>query len=112
MALTEQTRTIVETTMSDWQRGEGEGHQRLDLYAAASTGERVTVERLRAGAALPSMDCPGGEEILVLSGDLVDQHEAYVAGTWIRSPPGYQRRLGSIAGASYWSKRGHLAAPH
>jgi anti-sigma factor ChrR (cupin superfamily) len=112
MALTEQSRTIVDTTTSDWRRGEIEGHEWLELYAAGSTAERVSVERLSAGAALSQGDCPAGEEIFVLSGELFDQHGAYVAGSWIRNPPGYRRSLGSMAGARYWAKRGHLAATH
>ena len=112
MALTEQTRTIVDTTTADWQRGDVEGHERLGLYAASPTGEHVTMERLRAGTRLTPMDCPGGEEIFVVSGDLIDEHAAYASGTWIRNPAGYQRRLGSRSGATYWAKRGHLATMH
>jgi anti-sigma factor ChrR (cupin superfamily) len=111
MALTERTRTIVDTTSSHWQQGEAEGHTRLELYAAGGkNGERVTMERLRAGAALPMMDCPGGEEIFVVCGDLVDDHGSYGSGTWIRNPAGFRHRLGSNSGATYWVKRGHLAS--
>ena len=28
----------------------------------------------------------GGEEILVLSGEFIDEHGRYPAGTWLRSP--------------------------
>jgi anti-sigma factor ChrR (cupin superfamily) len=110
MALTEQTRTIVDTTDSDWQQGEAEGHTRLDLYAAGKNEERVTMERLRAGTTLPMMDCPGGEEIFVVSGELVDEYGTYGSGTWIRNPAGFRHRLGSDSGATYWAKRGHLAS--
>jgi anti-sigma factor ChrR (cupin superfamily) len=110
MALTEQRRTIVNTANSEWEQGEVDGHTRLGLYAAGQNEERVTMERLRAGATLPMIDCPGGEEIFVVSGELNDEHGTYGSGTWIRNPAGYQRSLGSKSGATYWAKRGHLDA--
>jgi anti-sigma factor ChrR (cupin superfamily) len=110
MALTEKQRTVVDTTSAHWQQGDVAGHTRLALYAAGPSEERVTMERLRAGAALPPMDCPGGEEIFVVSGDLIDEHGAYGAGSWIRNPAGYRRSLTSGGGATYWVKRGHLRA--
>lgn len=54
---------------------------------------------------------PGGEEILVLEGLFVDEHGAYPAGTWLRSP-----RWSSHAphagpeGALIYVKVGHLGA--
>ena len=68
------------------------------------------MELLRAGVDLPETDCPGGEEIFVLSGDLGDDDGAYRSGTWIRNPTGHRRRLRSSDGATYWAKRGHLYA--
>jgi anti-sigma factor ChrR (cupin superfamily) len=53
----------------------------------------------------------GGEEILVLEGLFVDEHGAYPAGTWLRSP-----RWSSHAphagpeGALIYVKVGHLGA--
>ena len=108
MALTEKQRTVVDTRIPDWPQGDVDGHTCLVLYAAGQNAERVTMERLSAGAILPPMDCPGGEEILVLSGELVDERGVYGAGGWIRNPVGYRRRLGSTGGVTYWVKRGHL----
>src|SRR5882672_6175740 len=108
MPLTEQRRLVVDTTTSGWEPGDVDGHARLGLYSAGPTGERVTMERLRAGAQLPEMDCPGGEEIFVLAGDLADGHGAYGPGTWIRNPAGFRRSLRSARGVAWWAKRGHL----
>jgi anti-sigma factor ChrR (cupin superfamily) len=110
MALTEKRRTVVNTTSADWQQGDVAGHTRLALYAAGPNEERVAMERLRAGAALPPMQCPAGEEIFVLSGDLIDEQGTYGVGSWIRNPAGYRRSLRSAGGATYWVKRGHLHA--
>lgn len=110
MPPTERSRIVVDTTTSGWELGDVDGHARLDLYAASPTGERVTMERLRAGVQLPEIDCPGGEEIFVLAGDLADGHGAYGPGTWVRNPAGFRRGLRSARGATWWAKRGHLQA--
>jgi anti-sigma factor ChrR (cupin superfamily) len=108
MARTEQRRLVMDTTSTAWDRGDVDGHTRLDLYAAGPNAERVTMERLGAGTMLPLIDCAGGEEIFVLSGDLGDEQGVYPSGTWIRNPAGYRRSLKSAGGATYWAKRGHL----
>ena len=110
MPTTEHKRLVIDTTKSEWKRGDVEGHARLALYSAGPGKEAVTMERLRAGVELPGTDCPGGEEIFVLSGALGDVDGAYRPGTWIRNPVGHRRRLRSRDGATYWAKRGHLYA--
>jgi anti-sigma factor ChrR (cupin superfamily) len=108
MARSEQRRLVMDTTSAAWDLGDADGHTRLDLYTASESAERVTMERLRAGASLPVTECPAGEEIFLLSGDLADEQGSYTAGTWIRNPAGYRRSLKSVSGATYWAKRGHL----
>jgi len=110
MALTESVRIVIDTAKWQWGRGDAEGHGRLDLYTNRENGERVTMERLDAGMGLAEMDCPGGEEIFVLSGGLSDGQGTHSAGTWIRNPRGYRRSLKSESGTVYWAKRGHLDA--
>ena len=107
MPLAEEARIVIDTTSAAWSRGDAEGHMRLSLHVAPD-GELVTMQRLEAGAHLAETDCPGGEEIFVLSGSLTDEHGSYPRGTWIRNPPGHRRRLGSAQGSVYWMKRGHL----
>lgn len=51
----------------------------------------------------------GGEEILVLAGVFRDEHGAYPAGTWIRSPHmSYHRPFTEAEGATILVKVGHL----
>ena len=76
--------------------------------APADSTERVALERLAPGARLPAADCPGGEEIFLLSGSLRDEYGNYGPGAWIRNPAGFRRSLESQEGATYWVKRGHL----
>lgn len=106
MPLAEHTRVVVDTRSAAWSAASAPGHARLALHE--SNGERVAMERLDAGTRLAETDCPAGEEIFIASGSLTDDLGAYPAGTWIRNPPGYRRRLGSGEGSVYWVKRGHL----
>jgi len=106
MALSEKTRLVIDSTTANWQPAQQAGLAILPLFQGA--GESVALERLDAGAALGDSDCPGGEEIFILSGDLSDASGSYGEGTWIRNPAGVRRSLGSTSGATYWVKRGHL----
>jgi anti-sigma factor ChrR (cupin superfamily) len=56
---------------------------------------------------------PGGEEILVLAGTFHDEHGAYAAGTWIRSPR-YSAHAPFTGddGALIYVKVGHLGATY
>jgi anti-sigma factor ChrR (cupin superfamily) len=107
MQLTERARIVIDTVSAQWSHGDADGHTRLSLHFVPG-GERVTMERLDAGARLAETNCPGVEEIFVLSGSLTDEHGSYPRGTWIRNPPGHRCRLGSVQGSVYWMKRGHL----
>lgn len=106
MRPSETRRIVVDTNGAAWTAAGAQGHERLALYEDAH--ERVAVERLAAGTTLDAGECRGGEEILVLSGGLADEHGAYGERTWIRNPPGWRRRLGTDRGATFWVKRGHL----
>ncbi len=54
----------------------------------------------------------GGEEILVLAGVFRDEHGAYPAGTWIRSPHmSHHQPFTEAEGATILVKVGHLQVP-
>ncbi len=108
MKPTERVRLVIDTVTAAWRQGDSAGTTQLLLHNDRNTGERVTVERLTPGAHQFEVDCPGGEEIFILSGGLRDEHGSYGAGSWIRNPAGFRRHLGSSNGATYWAKRGHL----
>lgn len=105
----EKERLVVQTTRAAWEAGEQAGLSRLPLHTVVG-GETVALERLAPSTALPEMDCPAGEEIFILTGDLSDGARHYRKGTWIRNPPGFRRALSSTGGVTYWVKRGHLRA--
>jgi anti-sigma factor ChrR (cupin superfamily) len=108
MTPSEQKRVVIDTTTAKWEQAGNAGSKTVPLYLAPDAGEKVSLERLEAGARHGDVDCPGGEEIFVLSGDLEDEYGKYGAGTWIRNPVGFRRSLESSSGATYWVKRGHL----
>ncbi|MCW5705313.1 MAG: cupin domain-containing protein [Bradyrhizobium sp.] len=107
MPPTETGRVVIDTSAARW-ADDTAGLARLPLHAAAATGEQVALERLAPGGSVPDVDCPGGEEIFLLSGRLKDEYGNYGPGTWIRNPAGFRRSLSSPEGATYWVKRGHL----
>jgi anti-sigma factor ChrR (cupin superfamily) len=108
MTLSEQTRTVIDSTTARWEQADIAGLKTLPLYLAPDAGEKVVLERLEAATNHSEVDCRDGEEIFILSGDLRDEYGIYGAGTWIRNPAGFRRNLGSGSGATYWVKRGHL----
>ncbi|MDO9294434.1 cupin domain-containing protein [Bradyrhizobium sp.] len=108
MAPSERHRLVIDTNIVKWKAAGQPGVMRLALFSAPDAREQVSLERVDAGAGPCDADCSGGEEIFILSGDLRDEYGVYRAGTWMRNPAGFQRRLGSNGGATYWVKRGHL----
>lgn len=107
MRPTESTRIVIDTSAGKWEE-DGAGLARLRLHDAPDGSEQVALERLAPGTHLAEVDCPGGEEIFLLSGQLRDEYGNYGAGAWIRNPAGFRHSLFSPGGAIYWVKRGHL----
>lgn len=110
----ESERVVIDTAAADWPAPDAAGRARLGLFEAPDGSESVGLERLKPGARLPAETLAGGEEILVLEGELFDAGdlgggEAFGPRDWIRSPAGRRRALSSSKGALYWVKRGHLA---
>lgn len=92
-----------------WQAGEVAGVAVLPLHAHA--GVRTALLRLQPGSLLPARECPGGEELFVLEGELSDAHGDYPAGSWLRQPPGGVARRHSASGALLFVKTGQVGAP-
>ncbi|MBV1876796.1 MAG: cupin domain-containing protein [Pseudomonadales bacterium] len=75
--------------------------------------EQVSLVRLSAGQKTSSSTLKGGEEIYVISGELIDEYGHYPAGTWLRNPSmavhqdsGQQRYVEQET--LIWLKSGHL----
>jgi anti-sigma factor ChrR (cupin superfamily) len=70
--------------------------------------ESVALVRWPAGERFQPHNHAGGEEILVLSGCLKDEHGDYPAGTWIRSPHMSEHFPFVEEETVLWVKTGHL----
>lgn len=100
----------VDTASGEWQGAGAPGYERQVLHAPADGREVAVLERLAAGTDAGERFLPGGEEILVLEGVLMQGGAAHGPGTWIRNPPGAWLGLaaGAGEGCTFWAKRGHL----
>jgi anti-sigma factor ChrR (cupin superfamily) len=50
----------------------------------------------------------GGEEIFVISGELIDEFGHYTGGTWLRNPHASQHNPYALVDTLIWVKTGHL----
>ena len=91
-----------------WQETGTPGYRRRALFEPDGGGERVSLERLAPGTAVPSYHCPAGEEFLVLEGTVSDGADTHGQGVWVRNPPGSAHGLTSETGCTLWVKRGHI----
>lgn len=73
----------INTATTDWLPGQG-GLQVMPLHQFE--GSSTALVKWPAGERFAPHIHYGGEEILVLSGEFIDEHGHYPAGSWIRSP--------------------------
>lgn len=99
-------RVVVDTRAATWHPGLVEGLSVLPLHAFGT--EQVALVRWAPGTVFDAHTHHGGEEILVLEGTFEDEHGAYPAGTWIRSPSMSRHRPFSREGCTIYVKVGHL----
>ncbi len=80
-------RMLEDTTVrDDWRPGVVVGLTVRPLYSQPGFPENIALVRWEPGTRFRRHTHWGGEEILVLEGELADEHGRYPAGTWIRSP--------------------------
>ena len=77
------SKVCINTKLSPWQPGIG-GLQIMPLHEYK--GESVALVKWPAGERFQPHTHFGGEEILVIQGEFIDEHGRYPAGSWIRSP--------------------------
>jgi len=110
MRLIDEPQVVIDTNQRSWSLAERPGYWRMPLFEQEGREERVALEKLDSGVAVPSYTCEDGEEILVLHGTFSDGARAYEAGTWLRNPPDFTHGMASETGCTLWVKRGHLIA--
>ncbi len=97
---------VVDTHSASFQPGSG-NLQVLPLHQHGS--EQVALVRWPAGEHFQAHSHFGGEEIYVISGELMDEHGCYPQGTWIRSPHLSEHFPYVVESTLIWVKVGHLA---
>lgn len=100
---------VAENILDDsgWKAGPAEGLSVKPLHTY--DGEKVFAVKFAPGAMNAMHDHPGGEELLVLKGEVRDADGVYPEGSWVRSPAGSSHEVTAGAdGAVLWIKHGHL----
>ena len=99
---------VINTLNASWAPGLVEGLTVLGLHQFG--GEHVALVRWAPDTLFKPHQHWGGEEILVLEGTFYDEHGAYPAGSWIRSPHmSAHHPFTREDGALIYVKVGHLA---
>lgn len=98
-------RVCVDINTAQWLPGQSR-LQVLPLHDFE--GERVALVHWPAGEKFQSHVHAGGEEIYVISGELIDEHGRYPAGTWIRNPHMSRHQPYVEEETLIWVKTGHL----
>ena len=98
-------RLAIDTDTARWQPGQG-NLQVLPLHQFKT--ESVALVRWPAGERFEPHTHSGGEEIYVISGELIDEHGRYPAGSWIRSPHMSRHNPYVEQDTLIWVKVGHL----
>lgn len=99
---------VIDTQNTQWQPGSGK-LQVMPLHQFQ--GESTALVHWPAGERFQHHSHFGGEEIYVISGELVDEHGRYPAGTWLRSPHLSEHTPCAQVDTLIWVKVGHLLPP-
>jgi anti-sigma factor ChrR (cupin superfamily) len=97
----------IDTGRAPWLSGDG---NRQIILLHEFSAERVALEKWPAGEGSQPCRHPGGAEIFVLSGELMDEHGAHPRGTWLRIPHMSEHRPYAEQETVIWTKSGHLPA--
>jgi anti-sigma factor ChrR (cupin superfamily) len=100
-------RIVVDTASGAWRPGLVDGLEVMPLHAFGT--EHTALVRWAPGTRFQRHTHFGGEEILVIEGVFEDEHGAYPAGTWIRSPHLSAHAPYSSRGCVILVKTGHLS---
>lgn len=96
---------VINTLTAPWEKGLGQ----LEIMPLHEHGtEHVALVKWPAGEVFPLHSHLGGEEFLVLSGLLEDEHGQYPEGTWVREPVNSEHQPFAREDTIVWMKTGHL----
>ena len=89
---------FVDPAESAWRPTPYEGVRWKKLRYDRATGQSAVLLRFEPGAQYGAHRHPGGEEYLVLQGDMEDGGKRYGAGSYVYHPPGSVHRPRSPSG--------------
>lgn len=101
----DESHVCIDTNKASWLPGQG-NLKVLALHQFES--ESVALVHWPKGEQFHRHVHMGGEEIFVISGELIDEHGRYPAGTWIRSPHMSMHTPYVEEETLLWVKVGHL----
>lgn len=88
----------IDTHQDDWQSNQ------LALHQFGS--EKVSMQVILEGESLVVPGDERGQEVYILSGELRDANQSYIAGTWMRYPDVFD--LSARSDTRIWLKTGHF----
>ena len=98
----------TDTTVGKWISSKADGVELQALHEFGS--EQVALIRFAPDTTYPTHVHEGGEEILVLAGEIRDEEGVYPTGAWVRYPDGSKHEVTSSQnGALLYVKAGHLS---
>ena len=101
----DEAHVVIDTNTQPWLPG----HGRLEVMSLHEyIGEHVALVKWPANERFQQHTHVGGEEIYVISGEFIDEHGRYPAGTWIRSPHMSVHNPWVEEETLIWVKTGHL----
>lgn len=106
MGVEDQEFVRKDTTALSWQPGPAKGLSVMPLHRFQ--GEDVALYKWEPGSETPDYSAEGGMELLVLNGEIADEHGRYAKGTWIRDSAIGRRFPHSAVGGTAYVKTGHL----
>jgi anti-sigma factor ChrR (cupin superfamily) len=98
----------LDTQEMQWQASEQAGIEVKVLYKAAGFPDRTRLERWAPSTSLEKRVYPGGAEIFLLSGTLVDEKGTYDRYTWLRLPADASHAPHAPHGCEFYIKTGAL----
>jgi len=78
------------------------------MYLHEHGDEVVWISRIAAGTHFPEHVHPGGEEFVVLEGEIRDENHVFPQGSWVRFPDNSRHSPYTETGCLLWVKVGHL----
>lgn len=105
--LRERARTVVDTRRVVFTPSHRPGLSEAVLHDGADG--LVVLLRFAPGTQIGHHHHRDGEELLVLEGEVLDEHGRYETGAWVRQPPGSSHAVDSPGGCLFFTFAHHLA---